>query len=280
MTEPLPFGVTASDFSPSTVSVLIATSDWSPTLTLRSTVNVTFAASPASDDGLDLADLDARDVDVVAGRDAAGVGEVRLVGLALRPERQVAVAERHQHQAAHQHDAEDAGAERVAALGLAIVGTPPLRRVRRSAERNEDVAAGRAVDLHPDRAVVDVEERSVRAERVEPQVVLGERFDDLVDVALALVDVAARVGGRSRGRPAAAVGSSAASRSGRWWPTRAAAMAPAIGSRPSRQTRQQLLQLVDAGVELGALLVDGAEHGVEVVDDVADQLVTRRPGSA
>jgi len=45
---PPPRGVTASDFSPSTVSVLIATSDWSPTLTSRSTVNVTFAASPAN----------------------------------------------------------------------------------------------------------------------------------------------------------------------------------------------------------------------------------------
>ena len=40
--------MTASDFSPSTVSVLIATSDWSPTLTSRLTVNVTFAVSPAS----------------------------------------------------------------------------------------------------------------------------------------------------------------------------------------------------------------------------------------
>ncbi len=48
VTDPLPLGVTASDFSPSTVSVLMATSDWSPTRTLRSTVNVTFAVSPAS----------------------------------------------------------------------------------------------------------------------------------------------------------------------------------------------------------------------------------------
>ena len=45
---PAPCGVTASDFSPSTVSVLIATRDWSPTLTLRSTVNVTLAVSPAN----------------------------------------------------------------------------------------------------------------------------------------------------------------------------------------------------------------------------------------
>ena len=39
------------------------------------------------------------------------------------------------------------------------------------------------------------------------------------------------------------------------------------------QAGDQLLQLVDAGVELRALLVDRAQHGVEVVDHVADQLV-------
>src|SRR5262245_42778951 len=70
---------------------------------------------------------------------------------------------------------------------LAILRTPPLRRVRRATERDQDVASGRAVDLHPDRAIVDVEERPVCAKSVEPQVVLGERLDDLVDIALALV---------------------------------------------------------------------------------------------
>jgi hypothetical protein len=45
---PVPWGVTPSDFSPSTVSVLIATSDWSPTLMWRSTVKLTFAVSPAN----------------------------------------------------------------------------------------------------------------------------------------------------------------------------------------------------------------------------------------
>ncbi len=45
---PVPPGVTDRDFWPSTVSVLIATRVWSPTLTWRSTVNVTLAASPAS----------------------------------------------------------------------------------------------------------------------------------------------------------------------------------------------------------------------------------------
>ena len=34
------------------------------------------------------------------------------IGLALRPERQAGVAERHQHQARHQDDAEDTGADR------------------------------------------------------------------------------------------------------------------------------------------------------------------------
>ena len=46
--SPRPAGVTASDFSPRMVSVLIDTSDWSPSLILGSTVNVTFATSPAS----------------------------------------------------------------------------------------------------------------------------------------------------------------------------------------------------------------------------------------
>ena len=48
VTEPAPLGVTARDFSPRTVSVLIATRDWSPTRTSRDTVKVTLALSPAS----------------------------------------------------------------------------------------------------------------------------------------------------------------------------------------------------------------------------------------
>src|SRR5262245_55414799 len=71
--------------------------------------------------------------------------------------------------------------------GLAILRTPPLRRVRRATERNQDVASGRAVDLQPDRAIVDVEKRPICAKGVEPQVVFGERLDDLVDIALSLV---------------------------------------------------------------------------------------------
>ncbi|CAM5740409.1 hypothetical protein MAUB1S_01338 [Mycolicibacterium aubagnense] len=44
----VPFGVTQRDFCPSTVSVLIDASDWSPTTIWRSTVKFTFAEVPAS----------------------------------------------------------------------------------------------------------------------------------------------------------------------------------------------------------------------------------------
>src|SRR3954469_21492523 len=71
--------------------------------------------------------------------------------------------------------------------GLAILGAPPLGRIWWTAERDQQVTAGGPVDLHPDRAVVDVEERAVRPEGVEPQVVLRQWLDDLVDVCLALV---------------------------------------------------------------------------------------------
>ena len=40
-----------------------------------------------------------------------------------------------------------------------------------------------------------------------------------------------------------------------------------------RQPGDELLQLVDGGVELRALLVDRGQDGVEVVDHVADQLI-------
>ena len=117
--------------------------------------------------------------------------------------------------------------------GLAILRTPPLRRVRRATERNQDVAAGRAVDLYPDRAVVDVEERPICAKGVEPQVVLGERLDDLVDIGLALVRSAAPAAAAFSITPCSgrrdfcsmSVRSFSADASG--------GMAPAIGSRPS-----------------------------------------------
>src|SRR3954471_8859478 len=157
--------------------------------------------------------------------------------------------------------------------GLAILRTPTLRRIRWATERNEDVAARRTVDLHPDGAVVDVEERPVRAKCVEPQVILGERFDDLVDVALALVEAL-------RERPHvlddALDGTAALLQQRR----------QVIGGRRQRrdgacdgvailrEPGDQLLQLIDAGVELRALLVDRGEHRVEVVDHVADELVT------
>src|SRR6185437_2967926 len=112
---------------------------------------------------------------------------------------------------------------------LAILRTPPLRRVRRTTERDQDVASGRAVDLYPDRAIVDVEERPICAKSVESQVVLGrrQRRDGACDRVAAL-----------------------------------------------REPGDQLLQLIDAGVELRTLLVDRTEHRVQVVDDVADEFVS------
>src|SRR6185312_5242641 len=45
-----------------------------------------------------------------------------------------------------------------------------------------------------------------------------------------------------------------------------------------REPSHQLLELVDAGVELRALLVDGGEYGVQIVDDVGDDLIPIRQG--
>jgi hypothetical protein len=69
-------------------------------------------------DRLHLANFDTRDVDVVAGVDSAGVGEVGGVGPALRPERQAGVAERDQDDARHKNHSEDPGAEWVAVAAL------------------------------------------------------------------------------------------------------------------------------------------------------------------
>ena len=65
--SPRPAGVTASDFSPRMVSVLIDTSVWSPTLILRSTVKVTLATSPASSTLLHVADFDSRKLTSLPG---------------------------------------------------------------------------------------------------------------------------------------------------------------------------------------------------------------------
>src|ERR1700709_64004 len=71
--------------------------------------------------------------------------------------------------------------------GLAILAAPPLGRIRWPTEWNQNVAARGSVELQPRRTVEDVEERSVCTECVEPQIVFGERLDDLVDVRLAHV---------------------------------------------------------------------------------------------
>src|SRR6476469_8678896 len=147
--------------------------------------------------------------------------------------------------------------------GLAILRTPPLRRIGRATEWEEDVAAGGAVDLYPDRAVVDVEERPIGAKRVEPQIVLGKRLDHLVDVALALVhplrEGAHVLDDALHGAAGLLqqVGQIVRRRGERWDGT---------GDRVAilRQASDQLLELIDAGVELSALFVDRREHRVEV----------------
>ena len=87
----------------------------------RSMVKLTLADRFVQSDGGDLADAVAVDLHVVAGHDPGGVGEEGVVVAALRPERQIGVAERHQHQADHQHDAEDAGAQRISFSGRGLI---------------------------------------------------------------------------------------------------------------------------------------------------------------
>src|ERR1700758_5802556 len=50
-------------------------------------------------------------------------------------------------------------------------GAPPLAGIHLAAERQQDVAAGRSIDLDRHGAEVDVEERPVGAERGQPQVI-------------------------------------------------------------------------------------------------------------
>src|SRR5260370_34950461 len=121
--------------------------------------------------------------------------------------------------------------------------------MRWATERNQDVTAGGAVDLYPDRAVVDIEERAIRAKGVEPQVVFGQRLDDLVDVALALVkplrqrtDILDHALQRPA-RPLEHVGEVALGRRKRWDRARDRVTAP-------REPGDPLLQLIDAAVAL------------------------------
>src|ERR1700761_5901486 len=66
-------------------------------------------------------------------------------------------------------------------------GAPALARIHLSTHRDDDVAAGRSVDLQRHRAEVDVEVRAVGAERREPQVVLAELLDVVVDLWQSIV---------------------------------------------------------------------------------------------
>src|ERR1700730_17835487 len=68
-------------------------------------------------------------------------------------------------------------------------GAPPLAGIYLATKRQQDVAAGRAVDLDRDRAEVDVEERPVGAERRQPQVVLAQLLDVVVHLGLAVVQL-------------------------------------------------------------------------------------------
>src|ERR1700758_5753894 len=78
-----------------------------------------------------------------------------------------------------------------------IVGAPALRRVRGSPRRQQNIAvrlcATRAdrppVDLDPGGAIEDVEVRAVGTKGVEPQIVFGQRFEDRVDLTLAVVEL-------------------------------------------------------------------------------------------
>ncbi len=110
--------------------------------------------------------------------------------------------------------------------------------------------------------------------RVEPQVVFGQRLDDLVDIALAFVEPLRKRAGvldHALQRPAGLLQHVGEVVLGRRQRRDRAGDRVAALSEPGHQ----LLQLVDAGVELSALLIDRAEHRVEVVDDVADELVSR-----
>src|SRR5215211_1325576 len=166
---------------------------------------------------------------------------------------------------------------------LSIIRTPALRRVRlllywheNVAVRRGDSGPGRAkrwtVELEPYLADVVVEERPVRAKGAEPQVVLSQRFDDPVDLDLAVVEFCGQgpeVLENALQRPPRLpqhVGQIVLRGGQRW---------KGSGDRVTAlcQSADQLLELVDARVELRALGVDGPEHVVEIVDQLGDDLV-------
>src|ERR1700733_12415097 len=74
-------------------------------------------------------------------------------------------------------------------LGLLDKSAPPLAGIHLATKRYQDVAAGRAVDLERDGAKIDVEERSVGAQGGQPQIVLAQLLDVVVDLGLAVVQL-------------------------------------------------------------------------------------------
>src|ERR1700728_2598673 len=67
---------------------------------------------------------------------------------------------------------------------------PAFARIHLAAHRDEDVASGRPVDLERHCAEVDVEVRTVGAERRQPEVVLAELLDVVVHLGQAIVQFA------------------------------------------------------------------------------------------
>src|SRR3984893_11362800 len=66
---------------------------------------------------------------------------------------------------------------------------PAFARIHLATHRDDDVASGRAVDLQRHRAEVDVEVRTVGAERRQPEVVLAELLDVVVHLGQPIVDL-------------------------------------------------------------------------------------------
>src|ERR1700751_211537 len=74
-------------------------------------------------------------------------------------------------------------------LALLDKSAPPLAGIHLATKRQQDVAAGRSDDLDRYGAEVDVEERSVGAERGQPQVVLAQLLDVVVHLRLTVVQL-------------------------------------------------------------------------------------------
>src|ERR1700739_840440 len=66
---------------------------------------------------------------------------------------------------------------------------PPLARIRLAAHAELDVATGRPVDLERHRAEVDVEVGAVGAERGQPQIVLAQLLNVVVDLGHPIDDL-------------------------------------------------------------------------------------------